>query len=172
MSEARRRLVVAVLGDIGADAGTAAAAVGRELARAGTHLLIARASGTPVEAARAFREQGGSGLVFGLLPGQDRSAAPACVDVPLPTGLGPALATLVPLWADAAVAVGGGATTLAELSLFLHHGKPVVALQGSGGAAGVAASAWLDGRAPLLASDAADAVLSVLHALSSAPATR
>jgi predicted Rossmann-fold nucleotide-binding protein len=110
--------------------------------------------------------------VFGLLPGHERSAAATCVDVPLPTGLGPALATLVPLWADAAVAVGGGATTLAELSLFLHHGKPVVALQGSGGAAGVAASAWLDGRAPLLASDAADAVLSVLHALSSAPAAR
>jgi uncharacterized protein (TIGR00725 family) len=165
LSEARRRLVIAVLGDGTPGADGPARQVGAQLARAGTHLLVARAAGTPAEAARGFREARGAGLVLALLAGEHRAAAPPWVDLPLPTGLGPAQAALLPLCADGAIAIGGGAAALAELSHFLHQGKPVATLQGSGGAATLAVGCSLGGEEPVPAADATDAVHSLLRAL-------
>lgn len=170
LGETRRRLVVAVLSDPSGPASALEAGreVGRELARAGAHLLIGRAHGAPLEAARSFREEGGGGIVIAALAGEERTVAAPWVDLPLPTGLGPGLAALLPLWADAAVLVGGGAAALAEAALFLHHGKPVAALPDTGGAAAMVSAASFEGHAPFAATDAQGAVLGLLQALAAA----
>jgi uncharacterized protein (TIGR00725 family) len=99
-------------------------------------------------ACRGAKEAGG--LTVGILPGTDRAAANAFVDVAMPTGLGEARNALVVRAADALIAVGGGYGTLSEIALALKAGKRVVGL-GSWDIDGVVA---VDG--------AADAVAAVL----------
>ena len=68
------------------------------------------------------------GLTVGILPGTDRAAANAFVDVAVPTGLGEARNALVVRAADALIAVGVGYGTLSEIALALKAGKRVVGL--------------------------------------------
>lgn len=68
------------------------------------------------------------GATLGILPGTDRAAANAWVDVAVPTGLGEARNVLVVAAADAVVAIGGGFGTLAEIAFALRAGTPVVGL--------------------------------------------
>jgi uncharacterized protein (TIGR00725 family) len=68
------------------------------------------------------------GTTVGILPGTDRNAANAFVDIAIPTGLGEARNALVVRAADALVAVGGGYGTLSEIALALKAGKRVVGL--------------------------------------------
>jgi uncharacterized protein (TIGR00725 family) len=77
-------------------------------------------------ACRGARDAGGT--TVGILPGSDRDAANAFVDIVIPTGLGEARNALVVRAADALVAVGGGYGTLSEIALALKAGKRVVAL--------------------------------------------
>ncbi len=77
-------------------------------------------------ACRGAKEAGAT--TVGILPGTDRAAANAFVDVALPTGLGEARNALVVRAADALVAVGGGHGTLSEIALALKAGKRVVGL--------------------------------------------
>ena len=68
------------------------------------------------------------GLVIGLLPGTDRSAANEWVSFALPTGLGELRNGLVVRACDAVIAVGGGHGTLSEIALALKAGKRVVGI--------------------------------------------
>jgi uncharacterized protein (TIGR00725 family) len=68
------------------------------------------------------------GTTVGILPGIDRNAANAFVDIAIPTGLGEARNALVVRAAEALVAVGGGYGTLSEIALALRAGKRVVGL--------------------------------------------
>jgi uncharacterized protein (TIGR00725 family) len=77
-------------------------------------------------ACRGAKEAGGS--TIGILPGTDRAAANAFVDVVIPSGLGEARNALVVRAADALIAVGGGYGTLSEIALALKAGKRVVGL--------------------------------------------
>jgi uncharacterized protein (TIGR00725 family) len=77
-------------------------------------------------ACRGAKEAGGT--TIGILPGTDRNAANAFVDIAIPTGLGEARNALVVRAADALVAVGGGYGTLSEIALALKAGKRVVGL--------------------------------------------
>ena len=77
-------------------------------------------------ACRGARDAGGT--TIGILPGADRSAANAYVDVAIPTGLGEARNALVVRAADALIAVGGAYGTLSEIALALKAGKRVVGL--------------------------------------------
>jgi uncharacterized protein (TIGR00725 family) len=77
-------------------------------------------------ACRGAKEAGGQ--TVGILPGSDRAAANAFVDVAIPTGLGEARNALVVRAADALIAVGGGYGTLSEIALALKAGKRVVGL--------------------------------------------
>jgi uncharacterized protein (TIGR00725 family) len=72
--------------------------------------------------------KGAGGTTIGILPGSERAAANAFVDVAVPTGLGEARNALVVRAADAVIAVGGGYGTLSEIALALKAGKPVVGL--------------------------------------------
>jgi len=77
-------------------------------------------------ACRGAKESGG--LTVGILPGTDRAAANAHVDVAIPSGLGEARNALVVRAADALIAVGGGYGTLSEIALALKAGKRVIGI--------------------------------------------
>jgi uncharacterized protein (TIGR00725 family) len=100
--------------------------VGRELAARGAVVVCGGLGGVMEAACRGAKEAGG--LTVGILPGTDRAAANAFVDVAIPSGLGEARNALVVRAADALVAVGGGYGTLSEIALALKAGKRVVGL--------------------------------------------
>jgi uncharacterized protein (TIGR00725 family) len=77
-------------------------------------------------ACRGASEAGGQ--TVGILPGTDRAAANAFVEIAIPTGLGEARNALVVRAADGLIAVGGGYGTLSEIALALKAGKRVVGL--------------------------------------------
>jgi uncharacterized protein (TIGR00725 family) len=123
--------------------------VGQELAARGAVVVCGGLGGVMEAACRGAKEAGG--LTVGILPGTDRAAANAFVDVAIPTGLGEARNALVVRAADALVAVGGGYGTLSEIALALKAGKRVVGLD-----------SW-DIEGVLAAADAAGAVAAVLE---------
>ena len=66
---------------------------------------------------------------------------------------------------DGAIVLGGGGGTLSEVGLLLRDGKPVVALDGTGGAAEMVGGHQLGKVRVLLAHDPPEAVRLVLEAL-------
>jgi uncharacterized protein (TIGR00725 family) len=125
-------------GDATATDLSAAAAVGGEVARAGVVLVCGGLGGVMEAACRGAREAGGT--TVGILPGDDRAAANAFVDVAIATGLGEARNAVVVRSADALVAVGRGYGTLSEIALALRAGKHVVGV-GSWDSEGVESAA-------------------------------
>jgi uncharacterized protein (TIGR00725 family) len=113
-------------GDAGDDVCVLAEEIGRELARRGAVVVTGGLGGVMAAASRGAKAEGGT--TIGILPGDDRSAANAWVDVALPTGLGEARNVLLVRAADAVVAVAGEFGTLSEIALALRLGKPVVGL--------------------------------------------
>jgi uncharacterized protein (TIGR00725 family) len=109
--------------------------VGRSLAAAGAVVVCGGLGGVMEAACRGAKAAGGTTL--GLLPGLDRSAANAWVDIAVPTGLGEARNALVVRAADAVVAVGGEFGTLSEIALALKAGKSVIGVR-----------TWAFGRKP------------------------
>jgi uncharacterized protein (TIGR00725 family) len=90
-------------------------------------MVVTGGLGGVMEAAcRGAREAGGR--TIGILPGTERSAANAFVDVAIPTGMGEARNALVVRSADALIAIGGAYGTLSEIALALKAGKRVAGL--------------------------------------------
>lgn len=118
-------LVVAVCGP-GDSSPPAAFEVGRLLASRGAIVVTGGLGGAMEEASRGAASVGG--VVVGLLPGDDRSAANSFVSVSIPTGLGELRNGLVVRACDAMIAVGGGYGTLSEIALALKAGKRVVGI--------------------------------------------
>jgi uncharacterized protein (TIGR00725 family) len=98
--------------------------VGRGLADAGAVVVCGGLGGVMEAACRGAKA--GGGTTVGILPGYDREAANAYVDVAVATGLGEARNALVVRAADVLVAVGGSWGTLSEIALALRGGKRVV----------------------------------------------
>ena len=120
---------VAVVGagdDAAAELLATAEAVGTELARRGAVVVTGGLGGVMEAACRGARAAGGTTL--GILPGADRTAANAFVDIAVATGMGELRNGLVVRCADAVVAVGGEYGTLSEIALALKAGKVVVGL--------------------------------------------
>jgi uncharacterized protein (TIGR00725 family) len=143
-----------VVGPGDADAGVAAAAeaVGRRLAELEAVVVCGGLGGAMEAACRGAKAAGGT--TVGILPGPDRRAANAYVDIALATGLGEARNALIVRAADALVAVGGGFGTLSEIALALRAGTPVVGL-GSWDLGEVAADAMEQAEDPVAAAEAA-----------------
>jgi uncharacterized protein (TIGR00725 family) len=126
--------VVAVIGDGTVSEGTATYAlaerVGEVLVDAGFRVLTGGLSGVMEAASRGGARSGahGAGSVIAILPGHDPEDANAHVDVALATGLGHARNQIV-AHADAVIAVGGGAGTLAELAFAWIHRRLVIAFR-------------------------------------------
>ena len=163
----QRRPVIGVIGDglPGSDRETRAAEIGAALAKAGVHLVCGGLGGCMAGASRGYKEANGPGICLGLLPGTSRDEANAWVDLAIPTGVNSAQGALVAMAVDAAIVLGGGGGTLSEVGLLLRDGKPVVALDGTGGAAGMVGGHQLGKTRVRLAKSADDAVRMVLEAL-------
>ena len=159
--------MIGVIGDgqPGSERERMAAEVGAALARAGVHLVCGGLGGCMAGASRGYKEANGAGICLGLLPGTSRAEANPWVDLAIPTGVNSAQGALVAMAVDAAIVLGGGGGTLSEVGLLLRDGKPVVALDGTGGAAGLVGGHHLGRVSVRLAHGAEEAVRMVLDAL-------
>jgi uncharacterized protein (TIGR00725 family) len=120
------RRTIAVIGAGVCDPHVAAAAyeIGSLIAQRGAVLVTGGLTGVMEAASRGAHDAGG--LVVGILPGLDRSAANEAVDVAIPTGMGQLRNGLVVSSAEAVIAVAGEWGTLSEIGLALKLGIPVV----------------------------------------------
>ncbi|MGY4101170.1 SLOG cluster 4 domain-containing protein [Nocardia sp. R16R-3T] len=106
-----------------------AAEVGRLLAAAGATVLCG--GGTGVMAAVAAGASRAGGLVIGLRPDTDRSAACRGLSAVLYTNMGEARNAILIHSADAVIVIGGSWGTLSELAFARHRGTiPVISLGG------------------------------------------
>ena len=107
------------------DAIADAEAIGRLVAKRGWIALCGgRAIGVMAAAARGVRDAGG--IIVGILPDRDRSAAAPDLTIALPTGLGEARNVVLVTASDAVVACGLSAGTASEVSLAIQALKPTV----------------------------------------------
>jgi uncharacterized protein (TIGR00725 family) len=167
----RCRPVLAVVGSAGAlEAPTAALAseLGRLAVEARFRIVTGGLGGVMEAVSRGARSAAsrGDGDVVGVLPGYDRRAANAYVDIVVPTGMQIARNVIVAAMADVVVAVGGGAGTLSEVAVAWQLGKPVIALAASGGWSARLAGERIDGRRDDLihgAATADEAIALALH---------
>jgi len=104
--------------------------IGREIAKAGCILLCGGKGGVMEAVCKGATEK--KGLTVGLLP-YSKSEANACVQVPLPTGMGYKRNSLIIESAECIIAVSGNWGTLNEITFALVLGKPIVFLKDSGG---------------------------------------
>lgn len=91
------------------------------------HVVVCGGLGGVMEAAAHGASEAG-GVVVGLLPGDDRSAANPYVTVAIPTGMGEMRNALLVRAADVVLCIGGSWGTLSELALAVRTGVPVVTL--------------------------------------------
>lgn len=111
-----------------------------------------------------------AGSTVGILPGSDKEAANAYVDIMIPTGLSHARNAVVAQTGDAVIAIGGGAGTLSELAFGWIHQKPVIACTQFGGWSEKLASERLDDRQiqPIFSAASVEEVMAHLEQLTDA----
>ena len=100
--------------------------VGREIARRGGTVVCGGMGGVMEAACKGATEVGG--LTIGILPGDSRAQANACVRIPIVTGIGYARNVAVVRTSQAIIAVDGSYGTLSEIAYALQAGIPVVGL--------------------------------------------
>lgn len=120
--------VVAVIGAGECDASLfkLAREVGRRLAEAGCIVVSGGLGGVMEAASRGASEAGG--LVVGIVPGADPSAANEHVTLAVATGMGDARNAILANTAAAFIAVAGEHGTLSEIAFALKRKKRVVSL--------------------------------------------
>jgi uncharacterized protein (TIGR00725 family) len=162
--DATRRTMIAVIGDGGVDAdsaaGRAAFDVGRALVERGCRVVTGGRGGVMARAMAGARSAAAyaPGDTIAVLPGHDAAEADAHADVVIPTGLGHGRNMIV-AHASGVIAIGGGAGTLSEMCFAWLHDRPIVALTTAGGWAARLAGQRLDNhasaeRGPIIAADA------------------
>jgi len=112
-----------------------ATTVGADIAQSGSVLVCGGRGGVMEAVSRGAKKAGG--IVVGILPSYDKKEANQYVDIPITTGMSHARNTIVVSSSDVLIAINGRPGTLSEISLAFCMGKPVVAVRGSGGVAGV-----------------------------------
>ena len=141
-----RAMQAAIIGDSDAPEHVLrmAEAAGARLAGLGVVVVCGGGGGVMAAACRGAVNAGGT--TVGILPGERRDDANPWCTIVIPTGLSHARNALTVLAADFVVVVGGGAGTLSEISLAWVHGKPIFAMEGSGGWADRTAGTAIDSR--------------------------
>ena len=124
--------------------GRAAYEVGARIAESGSVLITGGLGGVMREACRGASEAGG--ITVGIIPQDDAGHANEFCQVVVPSGMGMTRDFLNALAADGLVIIGGGVGTLSEACAAYMHGKPLVALLGTGGTADGYAGKYLDHR--------------------------
>ncbi len=126
---AKGKILISVVGGHKIDKGGAklALGIGEVIAQAGAILVCGGLTGVMEYAAKGAKKAGG--MTVGILPGDDKNAANAYIDIPIPTGLGLSRNTLVAGAADIVVALPGKEGTLSEIAFALNAKKPVIGLK-------------------------------------------
>ncbi len=110
----------------------AAEKIGFLIAGQGGILVCGGRAGVMEAACRGAKQN--NGLTVGFLPGFSREEANPYVDVAVPTGMGYSLRNFLTVrTADVLIMLHGEIGTLSEAILSYQHGKPLVALQTTGG---------------------------------------
>lgn len=118
---------------------------GRLLAQNSCIVVNGGKSGIMEASAKGAIEAGG--ITVGVIKGNNRGESNNFITVEVVTNaLNGGDAFLIPRMCDGAIMIGGGAGTLAEAAGFYIEGKPVVAIENSGGWASVIAGSYLDER--------------------------
>lgn len=118
--------------------------VGRRVAESGSVLITGGLGGVMKEASRGAYEAGGT--TVGIIPQEKAASANEYCQIVIPSGMGMTRDFLNALSADGLVIVGGGVGTLSEACAAYMHGKPTVAVLGTGGTADAYAGKHLDHR--------------------------
>ena len=92
-------------------------------------LVCGGLSGVMEAASRGAHDNGG--IVVGIIPGAEKSAANPWVSIVIPTAMGFARNALVVNTADVLIAFPGKFGTLSEIGLALNQKKPVIYLPGA-----------------------------------------
>lgn len=103
--------------------------VGKHIALNDAILICGGLGGTMEAASRGAAEN--SGMVVGILPGDDTNSANPFIHIALPTGMGVGRNILVVRSSDVIIAFPGSYGTLSEIALALNTGKTVVYMPGS-----------------------------------------
>jgi len=142
---ALRIAVIGQSGQISEELRAAAFAVGKAIGARGALLFCGGRDGVMAAACRGAQSAGG--VTVGILPGDDLNEANPYVTIPVTTGLTMVGRSEVLVHAvDACIVVGGGAGTLAEITVAYLYRKPIVALRGTGGWGDHLEPALVDGR--------------------------
>ena len=143
-----RRLQILVIGNSDDGCTTehekAAYEIGRRIAEAGAVLISGGLGGVMRASCRGSHDAGG--LAVGILPQENHAAANEFCDIVIPTGMGLTRDFVDAMAADGIIIVGGGAGTLSEACAGYMHGRPMVAVRGTGGVADQVAGEYLDHR--------------------------
>ena len=153
-----RPLQVSVIGS-GREHETAAAEVGRLLARRGCVVVTGGLDEVMAAACRGAKEEGGRTIA--VLPGEEHARASPWADHVVVTGIGHARNLAVAASGEAVIAVGGSWGTITEIGYAMRLGRPCVILEGGPAVPGVPRAAT--------PAEAVDAVLSRLGSPSSPP---
>ena len=117
---------------------------GSEIAKSGAVLVTGGLGGVMEAASQGAHDAGG--LVIGIIPQNDHSAANEFCDIVIPTGMGHTRDFLTALSADGVIVIGGGSGTLTEVCASYVHKKPIASLRKSGDVAEKYADQYLDHR--------------------------
>ena len=120
--------------------------LGAELAKRGFVIISGGRTGVMEAVSKGAKSAGG--LTLAILPSADKSEANPYVDIAIPTVLGWARNSLVPLASDIVIAIGGKAGTLSEIAYAWMYGKPIIAIVGFGGWSEKLAGKKIDDRRP------------------------
>jgi len=119
--------------------------IGAQIARRRGILVCGGRGGVMEAASRGAKEAGG--VTVGILPGMDREDANEFIDISIPTGLGYALRNFITIRSsDVVIMVQGEVGTFSEAVLSYQHGKPLVAVETSGGWASRLRGTMLEGK--------------------------
>lgn len=118
--------------------------VGKEVALHDAILVSGGLGGVMEAASKGAKDHGG--LVVGIIPQDEKRYANAFCDVVISTGLGHSRNFVTAYSGDVVIVVGGGIGTAIEAGIAYQKGKPIIAIQGSGGIADEIGGKYLDDR--------------------------
>jgi len=129
-----RKIIIGVIGDSEVEDKEElvfAEKLGEALAKEGFVVINGGRTGVMEAVSKGVRKA--NGLSIGILPSACKEEANEFIDIPIPTNLGWARNTIVPLAADVVIAIGGKAGTLIEIAYSWIYGKPIIGIVGFGG---------------------------------------
>ena len=137
--------------------------VGAEAAKRGAILLTGGLGGVMESACKGAKEN--HGITVGIIPQDETHYANKYCDIVIATGIGWARDFATAYSADALILISGGTGALIETCAGYLKGKPIIAIEGSGGIADKTRGTFLDERRSVMILSERDPEKAVTRAL-------